>query len=448
MVKRNVIGTFTEGNYASSDRGRFKQWFMTLILPLGALKEFALIVGPHYAAMTQFYRAMGARVGKRIFWPGTPFYCVEYDLLTIGDDVVFGSRSTIQCSDNECSRPVLIKSGSMVADGCLLLPGTVLNKGAMLGSGSLADGSKYPDDSIWVGNNRGAAVQLLSRPNTSNESIRPFGKAVYEGRATHYIIDWRILMAIGIVVRSIFGSLKPTHGWVALVVLRLVVLEQMGIDITFTQSIPYLVVIYLACNVVLSAVLLACDICAKWVLMGTRMPGSYPWDTDTYCQRWKLYTQIRDTIHGRTNILRGMGGSWFITQYFRLLGSDIGKDACLYPQGASPMMTEPELISVGERACVESAALVAHLNTFGTLELNPIRIGDLCTVRDKSRVSSGAEMLRGAVLLERSLAMPGDVLPEYSVWQGYPNRSQSWLPGSQADKMSTMSRELTVDREC
>jgi carbonic anhydrase/acetyltransferase-like protein (isoleucine patch superfamily) len=145
-----------------------------------------------------------------------------------------------------------------------------------------------------------------------------------------------------------------------------------------------------------------------------------------------------------------MGGSWFVTQYFRCLGADIGKDACLYPQGASPMMTEPELISVGERACVESASLVAHLNTFGTLELNPIRIGDLCTVRDKSRVSSGAEMLRGSVLLERSLAMPGDVLPEYAVWQGYPNRSQSWLPGSQGDKMSnmsTMSRELTVDVE-
>jgi acetyltransferase-like isoleucine patch superfamily enzyme len=446
MVKRNVIGTFREGNYASSDRGRFKQWFMTLILPLKTLKDFAQLVGPHYSGMTQFYRAMGARVGKRIFWPGTPLNCVEYDLLTVGDDVVFGSRSTIQCSDNECSRPVLIKSGTMVADGCLLLPGTVLNKGAMLGSGSLADGSKYPEDSIWVGNNRGAAVQLLSRPNTSHESIRPFGRAVYEGSATHHIIDWRILVAIGITTRAIMGALKPTHGWMGLLVFRLVA-ELTGMEyFTFGQSLPYLVLIYIVCNFVLSCLMLLFDISAKWLLVGQRKSGSFPWDTDSYCQRWKLYTQFRDAVHGDSNLLRGMGGSWYITQYFRCLGSDIGKDACLYPQGASPMMTEPELISVGERACVESASLVAHLNTFGTLELNPIRIGDLCTVRDKARVSSGAEMLRGSVLLERSLAMPGDVLPEYAVWQGYPNRSQSWLPGSQGDKMSnmsTLSREMT-----
>jgi acyl-coenzyme A synthetase/AMP-(fatty) acid ligase/acetyltransferase-like isoleucine patch superfamily enzyme len=439
MVKRNVVGTFVEGNYASSDRGRFKQWFMALILPLKTLKDFAQLVGPHYSGMTQFYRAMGAKVGKRIFWPGTPFNCVDYDLIKVGDDVVFGSRSTLQCSDNECSRPVIVKSGTMVADGCLLLPGTVLNKGAMLGSGSLADGSKYPEDSIWVGNNRGAAVQLLSRPNTSSESIRPFGKAVYEGRATHTIINWRVLMCIGIAMRSIFSILKPTHGWMALLVFRMVA-DAIGMEFfTLWQALPYLVLIYMACNLVLSCVLLFADICAKWMLVGLRKPGSYPWDTDPYCKRWKLYTQFRDAIHGETNLLRGMGGSWYITQYFRFLGADIGKDACLYPQGASPMMTEPELITVGERACVESASLVAHLNTFGTLELNPIRIGDLCTVRDKSRVSSGAEMLRGSVLLERSLAMPGDVLPEFAVWQGYPNRSQSWLPGSQADKMSTMS---------
>jgi acetyltransferase-like isoleucine patch superfamily enzyme len=443
MVKRNIIGTFIEGNYASTDRGRFKQWFMTLILPHKTLKDFAQLIGPHYSGMTQFYRAMGARVGKRIFWPGTPFHCVEYDLLTVGDDTVFGSRSTIQCSDNECSRPVIIKSSSMVADGCLLLPGTVLNRGAMLGSGSLADGSKYPEDSIWVGNNRGAAVQLLSRPNTTHDPIRPFGRAVYEGRATHCIIDWRILMGIGLVVRSIFGACKPTHGWMALLVLRIVI-EYMGTEyFTFWSSLPYLVLIYIFCNLMLTWLLLLMDVCLKYLIVGTRHPGSFPWDTDTYCQRWKLYTQFRDAIHGETNILRGMGGSWYINQYFRLLGADIGKDACLYPQGASPMMTEPELITVGERASVEGASIVAHLNTFGTLELNPIRIGDLCTVRDKSRVSSGAEMLRGSVLLERSLAMPGDVMPEYSVWQGYPNRSQSWLPGSQADKMSNMSRELT-----
>ena len=75
----------------------------------------------------------------------------------------------------------------------------------------------------------------------------------------------------------------------------------------------------------LTWLLLLMDVCLKYLIVGTRHPGSFPWDTDTYCQRWKLYTQFRDAIHGETNILRGMGGSWYINQYFRLLGADIGR---------------------------------------------------------------------------------------------------------------------------
>jgi len=30
---------------------------------------------------------MGARIGKRIYWPGSGLYCLDPELLDIGDDV-------------------------------------------------------------------------------------------------------------------------------------------------------------------------------------------------------------------------------------------------------------------------------------------------------------------------------------------------------------------------
>lgn len=49
--------------------------------------------------------------------------------------------------------------------------------------------------------------------------------------------------------------------------------------------------------------------------------------------------------------------------YFRALGAKIGDRVCLYPNGASPMMTEPDLVTVEDMAGVDHASLVAHINS-------------------------------------------------------------------------------------
>lgn len=38
---------------------------------------------------------MGAKIGRRVYWPGSGIYCLDPELLEIGDDVVFGSRSEL-----------------------------------------------------------------------------------------------------------------------------------------------------------------------------------------------------------------------------------------------------------------------------------------------------------------------------------------------------------------
>ena len=82
-------------------------------------------------------RLLGAKCGARVFWPGSGLDVVEYDLLSIGDDVVFGSRSTFLCGDTEESKTITLLAGANVADRCVLLPGVMLGVNGCLGSGCL-----------------------------------------------------------------------------------------------------------------------------------------------------------------------------------------------------------------------------------------------------------------------------------------------------------------------
>lgn len=63
------------------------------------LKRAFSILGTHYEAVSIVYRWMGAKIGKRVYWPGSGIYCPDPELLEIGDDVVFGSRSEVYTSD-------------------------------------------------------------------------------------------------------------------------------------------------------------------------------------------------------------------------------------------------------------------------------------------------------------------------------------------------------------
>jgi hypothetical protein len=48
---------------------------------------------------------------------------VEFDLLEVGDDVVFGSRSVVITSSTVASKRVVFEAGCMIADRCVVLPG-------------------------------------------------------------------------------------------------------------------------------------------------------------------------------------------------------------------------------------------------------------------------------------------------------------------------------------
>jgi hypothetical protein len=83
-------------------------------------------------------------------------------------------------------------------------------------------------------------------------------------------------------------------------------------------------------------------------------------------------------------------------------------------------MPEPDLVTIGDRCVVDCASIICHLNTRGNFELAKIVTEKKYTLHTRSRIQQGVYMVEGSQLLEKSVAMTGEVIEAYSVWQGGP----------------------------
>jgi len=160
----------------------------------------------------------------------------------------------------------------------------------------------------------------------------------------------------------------------------------------------------------------------KWLVIGRRQPGEYLWDKSTYCMRWKVY----GTLERLCVDLSLLGGSAYMVLWYRALGSDIGANVCLFPQGSDLLLVEPELISLADEVCINThCSIVCHLNTRGVFSLGRIAIGKATTVRAFTRVMADAIIHPEARLLEHTLVMAGEKVPEGETRQGWPTRKRT-----------------------
>ena len=161
------------GERSQMDKFRM-QWVRTM-MPAPQFHKVTELFGTHYNATSHLARAMGAKIGSRVYWPGTGPSIQDFDLLDIGDDVVFGSRSHLVTSDGNGSDYVRIKSRAMVADRVVLLPGVELGQQAVMGSGALTKrNTRYADASTWVGAKKGEAICLTADTSAPPSPETPY----------------------------------------------------------------------------------------------------------------------------------------------------------------------------------------------------------------------------------------------------------------------------------
>lgn len=284
LLKRLVIGKFEPGPWAHSQSKIFKRWLMEQLLPGEKLQEVGHLIGSHYSFMSYVLRLLGAKVGQRIYWPGSSFEgLVEYDLLEVQDDVVFGSRSAILCADAlECA-PITIETGANVSDRCVLLPGCTIGRNAVMGSGSLtAKGTTYPAGSKWVGS-KGGKVVLLERGSAESakaDTLRPFGKAFYLRQAPFYVFPSWLHMLVNAVSRC-FAAVYRSLTLISVIQLAALVigLEHLRIhQCSLVEIASFMIPLFIAVQNVMTVLALAIAVGLKYAIIGVRKPGLCNWD--------------------------------------------------------------------------------------------------------------------------------------------------------------------------
>ncbi|KXG48224.1 AMP-dependent synthetase/ligase [Penicillium griseofulvum] len=461
-------------------RQKVRSAVLAQILPAGDFHELTRLTGRHYEFVSMAVRALGGKVGKHVYWPSVGPVTVDFDLIEVGNDVVFGSRSTLVTSDGYGRDRIVIGDGTMVGDRVVALPGATIGREAMIGSGALLRrNGDYPANTVWTGSKGGEAIQFpsstttstststaptiigdsSSSPSSDNEeektinekqpkfdsknksnavteiaekvtdTCKPFGRAFYRGEANYYVLRmWQI------VIYSVFSVIVTTVYWLLTVLFSLFALRAV-LDYSdaagFKQGAwrPFALYGLLASilSVITAAqVFLAFGIvlCIKWTVVGRRKEGAFHWDKSSYNQRWQFLlsceTLIKDCYDGN-GLLPMISGTAYISWYYRLLGANIGKDCAIHANGSpSIFFTEPDLLTLGDRVAVDDASLVCHLNSRGGFELHTLNVGDRSILRAGSRLMSGASMGQDACLLEHTLVLSGDHVENGDTLQGWP----------------------------
>ncbi|KZP11554.1 AMP-dependent synthetase and ligase [Athelia psychrophila] len=460
IILKRIMGLNKEGTAAAQTNWVLtKRYINSTLLSQFALKRAFDILGTHYEMTSVVFRAMGAKVGNRVYWPGSGIYCLDPELLEIGNDVVFGSRSEIFTTDRIGTAKIVIENGAMIADRVVLLPGTRVGVQTVMGSG--AQGRRdtdYQDGSTWMGNDHGEAI-CFNRGTAGakpTETITPFGKAYYKREAPYFVFPYALLVLINLFV----AALSATY-WSISAVAAAQLLRQFHIHLTrrdfFSEHWYQFGTLYglIACCFVvvlniqaMGALLWA--ILTKWVIIGQRKEGRCAWNESSYCQRWQLHLTLCRPLYrgyGNGGILGPLTGSAYIVWYFRALGADIGKNVALFAGGKTGLMTEPDLVQLGDDVTMDDCSVVAHINSRGNFALNRLSIAPGCALRAGSRLLSGASMEDSSMLVEHTLLTSGEIAESGEVYVGWPARqlqNPSWKNADKGGEQSGLSSTTTL----
>lgn len=456
IVLKRAMGVNREGSMRNATQlSLFRRWLNNQLLSQPNIRRAMAILGTHYEMTSVIYRAMGAKVGKRVYWPGSGIYCPDPELLEVGDDVVFGSRSEVFTSDSIGWARVRVGRGAMIADRVVLLPGTTIGRQCVMGSGALGvRNGHYEEHTVWMGSKNGSAVsfgravQDTKEYNDEDDTITPFGRAFYRRKANFFVIPYVMLVAINLMM-AVFSSAYWATAAVGTVLSLNAVRGQFeyvagGLfnDHWYRPGLVYLF-IAVAFVVILNIqayIAFAWVIGTKWAIIGRRREGRYDWDKSSYCQRWQLHLTLQRLL-GKGfggHLIGHISGTRYAVMYLRALGAKVGKECSIWAGGKpSLQLTEPELVTIGDRVTFDDCSIVAHINSRGRFSLNKLVIGDGCALRTGSRLLSGASMEPHSMLLEHTLIASGEIAEANSVYAGWPARQLRIFRPSDRTQVST-----------
>ncbi|KAE8140256.1 hypothetical protein BDV38DRAFT_269254 [Aspergillus pseudotamarii] len=315
-----------------SQRQKLRSAVLDRVFPRGDLSRLTRIIGTHYEPFSIIVRMLGGRIGERIYWPICELTMIEdYDMLEIGNDVVFGSRSSMMTADGIGRGRIVIGDGAFVGDRVVALPGVTVGKRTTLGSGALLrrDG-EYPDDTAWAGSRHGDELRPRRNHNRrvgntsekhsihDDDTSTPFGRAFYEGQANYHVLA---------IVVAVYPTVSVLTG--LLVVRRLLRIGFSGLEANWWRPLSFYGIFTLVIAVMVLLQTLAVvgiTIAAKWMPLGQRREGYYPWDMSSYSQRWQIMLAIQELIDqypGNIGVLTLISGTAYLPVFYRAMGATV-----------------------------------------------------------------------------------------------------------------------------
>ncbi|KAF9528938.1 AMP-dependent synthetase and ligase [Crepidotus variabilis] len=435
IVIKRVLGLNRETTLmAPSQLVLLRRYISSILLSRNVLRDVFSIIGSHYEGVSMIYRLMGAKIGKRIYWPGSGVYCPEPELLEIGDDVVFGSRSSLITTDRLGSGKIIIENGAMIADRVILLPGTRVRSQAVMGSGALGKrNATYESGSTWLGNEGGEAV-CLNPGNSSSapgDTRTPFGRAFYDRKAEYFVLPYSLVFIISVLVTILSAAYWSFNAVGAARILQHVQIHQGSRKLFSAGWYRYGVLYGLVATcfiITVSAQGIAAMlwvILTKWIIIGRRREGQFNWDKSSYCQRWQLHLTLSRFMYrgyGAGGVLAPLTGTAYMAWFYRAQGAKIGKNCAIWAGGKVGLMTEPDLVELGDDVNLDDCSVVSHLNSRGQFSLNKLKIGHGSAMRSGSRLLSGAAMEDSAMLCEHTLLTSGEIADSGASYIGWPGK--------------------------
>ncbi len=398
-VKWLLLGRVQPGTFETHTGFYLRKWFIDQFM------EVSLdLLAPLYATLylNPWYRALGARVGSRaeISTAGaaTP------DLLSIGEEAFIADAVSLGTPRYDLGRvtlqPTILGTRAFVGNSAIVPGGTELGDLALVGVLSappLDAREARRRDASWLGS---PAIDLPRRAHAGGfneeETFRPPRRLV----ALRLFIEF-------------FRVLLPATGFALLTCLLLTAMTELEDGFGLGVAVALFPLLYF------TAGLAACLFTAgmKWTLMGRYRPAEKP----LWCGFvWR--TELVSALHeGLADpwILQMCLGTPLIPLFFRLMGSKIGRGACM----ESTWLTEYDLITLGDDVCLgPDATLQTHLFEDRVMKLSTIELGEGCSVGTDAVVLYDTRMEAGSSLGELSLLMKGEVLPAHTRWEGSPAR--------------------------
>jgi hypothetical protein len=182
-VKWLVVGRYKEGNHTFYGLYHYK-WVMMMIMRSTVWNLLSHMEGTIFGVW--YFRAMGAKIGSNSIMFGT---CIEADLLTMGDNVVFGPdcANAAHTVENMVIKlvPVTVQSDCSIQGRGGVLPGGTMERGSLLMHQSqVLKGEVVPAGSTWAG----IPARLVSKTSTFEMAGGATGGDTDHSRASEFSI--------------------------------------------------------------------------------------------------------------------------------------------------------------------------------------------------------------------------------------------------------------------